>query len=176
MSSLHSMKKEIAKRSLMFEPDMYNNTFGSVVISAYILSPEKPVVPVINKMWREIKKNHNLVDFWLDDPDFIDKALDLFGMKRPEVFPIAMVQSEFNVLFMPYVEGQLFPLREDGIYPMTASKGKIYPINFNGDATNKESGTDEKPAKSEEKGECQEEENQGQTQARQRKQVKRPKQ
>lgn len=172
MSSLHSMKKEIAKRSLMFEPDMYNNVFGSVVISAYILSKEKPVVPVINKMWREIKKNHNLVDFWLDDPDFIDKTLDLFCMKRPENFPIAMVQSDFNVLFMPYVEGQLFPLREDGIYPMTASKGKIYPIDF----TNKEGGTDEKPAKSEEKGKCQEEENQGQTQARQRKQVKRPKQ
>lgn len=130
MSSLHSMKKEIAKRSLMFEPDMYNNVFGSVVISAYILSKEKPVVPVINKMWREIKKNHNLVDFWLDDPDFIDKVLDLFCMKRPKNFPIAMVQSEFNVLFMPYVEGQLFPLREDGIYPMTASKGKIYPIDF----------------------------------------------
>lgn len=136
MSSLHSMKKEIAKRSLMFEPDMYNNVFGSVVISAYILSKEKPVVPVINKMWREIKKNHNLVDFWLDDPNFIDKTLDLFCMKRPKNFPIAMVQSDFNVLFMPYVEGQLFPLREDGIYPMTASKGKVYPVDF----TNKGSG------------------------------------
>lgn len=140
MSSLHSMKKEIAKRTLMFEPEMYNNVFGSVVISAYILSKEKPVVPVINKMWREIKKNHNLVDFWLDDPDFIDKTLDLFCMKRPEVFPIAMVQSDFNVLFMPYVEGQLFPLREDGIYPMTASKGKIYPIDFTGKATNTHDG------------------------------------
>lgn len=176
MSSLHSMKKEIAKRSLMFDPNMYNNTLGSIIISAYILSPEKPVVPVINKMWREIKRNRKLVNFWIDDPDFIDKTLDLFGMKRPENFPIAMVQSDFNVLFMPYVEGQLFPLREDGVYPMTASKGKIYPINFTGDATNKEDGIDEKPAKSEEKGECQEEENQGQTQARQRKQAKRPKQ
>lgn len=130
MSSLHSMKKEIAKRKLMFDPELYNNTLGSVVISAYILSKEKPVVPVINKMWREVKRNRKLVDFWLDDPDFIDKALDLFGMKRPEVFPIAMVQSKFNVLFMPYVDGQLLPLREDGIYPMTASHGKIYPIDF----------------------------------------------
>lgn len=130
MSSLHSMKKEIAKRKLMFDPELYNNTLGSVIISAYILSKEKPVVPVINKMWREVKRNRKLVDFWLDDPDFIDKALDLFGMKRPEVFPIAMVQSKFNVLFMPYVDGQLLPLREDGIYPMTASHGKIYPIDF----------------------------------------------
>lgn len=163
MSSLHSMKKEIAKRTLMFEPEMYNNVFGSVVISAYILSKEKPVVPVINKMWREIKKNHNLVDFWLDDPDFIDKTLDLFCMKRPEVFPIAMVQSKFNVLFMPYVEGQLFPLREDGVYPMTASKGKIYPIDF----TNTHDG--EVATKSEVETEWEEAESQGQTQARQRK-------
>lgn len=163
MSSLHSMKKEIAKRKLMFDPDMYNNVFGSVVISAYILSKEKPVVPVINKMWREIKKNHNLVNFWLEDPDFIDKTLDLFYMKRPEVFPIAMVQSEFNVLFMPYVEGQLFPLREDGVYPMTASKGKIYPIDF----TNTHDG--EVATKSEVETEWEEAESQGQTQARQRK-------
>ena len=176
MSSLHSMKKEIAKRTLMFEPDMYLNTIGSIIISAYILSPEKPSVFEINKRWHQIKKHPKKVNFWLDDPDFIDKTLDLFCMKRPEVFPIAMVQSDFNVLFMPYVEGQLFPLREDGVYPMTASKGKIYPIDFTGKFTNKEGGTDEKPAKREEKDECQEEENQGQTQARQRKQVKRPKQ
>ena len=117
----------------MFAPDMYNNLLGSVIISAFILSEEKPVVSVINKMWRTIKKNPKLVDFWLDDPDFIDKSLNLFAMKRPENFPVAMVQSNFNALVMPYVEGQLFPLREDGVYPMTASKGKIYPINFTGE-------------------------------------------
>ena len=42
MSSLHSMKKEIAKNNLLFVPEMYNNLLGSVVISAYILSEEKP--------------------------------------------------------------------------------------------------------------------------------------
>ena len=71
-------------------------------------------------MWREIKKKPELVDFWIDDKDFIDKSLALFAIERPENFPIAMVQSNFNVLFMPYVDGQLFPLREDGIYPLTA--------------------------------------------------------
>ena len=177
MSSLHSMKKEITKRKLMFDPELYNNMWGSVAICAYILSPDKEKTPFeINKIWHKMKKNPKLVDFGLDDPDFIEKTLKLFGMPKPEQFPIAMVQSKFNVLFMPYVDGQLLPLREDGIYPITASKGKIYPIDFTGKATNKEGGTDEKPAKSEEKGECQEEENQGQTQARQRKQVKRPKQ
>ena len=137
MSSLHSMKKEIAKRALMFEPDMYNNMWGSLVISAYILSPEKAKTPCeINKIWHKLKKNPKLVEFGLDDPDFIDKTLKLFSMPIPEYFPIAMVQSDFNVLFMPYVDGDLYPLREDGVYPMTASKGKIYPIDF----TNKGSG------------------------------------
>lgn len=163
MSSLHSMKKEIAKRTLMFEPEMYLNTIGSIIISAYILSPEKPSVFEINKRWHQIKKHPKKVNFWLEDPDFIDKTLDLFCMKRPEVFPIAMVQSDFNVLFMPYVEGQLFPLREDGIYPMTASKGKIYPIDF----TNTHDG--EVATKSEVETECQEGGDRGQTQARQRK-------
>lgn len=129
MSTLRSMKKKIAKRKLMFDMEMYNNALGSVIISGYILSENKPKKEEINRRWREIKKHPNLVDFWLDDKDFIDKALALFSMKRPENFPIAMVQSDFNVLFMPYID-QLYPLREDGIYPMTASKGKIYPIDF----------------------------------------------
>jgi hypothetical protein len=163
MSSLHSMKKEIAKRTLMFEPEMYNNMWGSLVICAYILSPDNEKTPFeINKQWHKLKKNPKLVEFGLDDPDFIEKTLKLFGIERPENFPIAMVQSSFNVLFMPYVNGQLFPLREDGVYPMTASKGKIYPIDF----TNKDG---EVATKSEVETECQEAENQGQTQARQRK-------
>lgn len=140
MSTLHSMKKKIAKRTLMFDTEMYNNLLGSVVISAYILSPEKPEVKEINKKWRYYKKNPKKINFWIEDKDFIDKALSLFDMKRPDYFPVAMVQSNFNVLIMPYVEEQLFPLREDGIFPMTASKGKIYPIDFKGDATNKDDG------------------------------------
>ena len=131
MSSLHSMKKEIAKRKLAFDPEMYNNMWGSLAICAYILSPDKEKTTFeINKIWHKLKKNPKLVEFGLDDPDFIEKTLKLFSMPKPEHFPIAMVQSKFNVLFMPYVDGQLFPLREDGVYPMTASKGKIYPINF----------------------------------------------
>lgn len=131
MSSLHSMKKEIAKNNLLFVPEMYNNLLGSVVISAYILSEEKPSLTETKKIWRQLRKNPKKVDFWLDDPDFIDKALKLFGIKRPDYFPVAMVQSDFNALIMPYIDGKLYPLREDGVFPMTASKGKIYPIDFN---------------------------------------------
>lgn len=146
MSSLHSMKKEIKKNSLRFMPDMYNHPLGSVIISACILTGKTDVVE-INKKWRNLVKHPEQVDFWIDDKDFIDKSLALFGMKRPEDFPIAMVQSDFNVLFMPYVDEQLFPLREDGIFPQTANKGKIYPIDF----TNKDDNSSEEPAISEEK-------------------------
>lgn len=163
MSTLHSMKKEIAKRTLMFDPEMYNNMWGSVVISAWILSPDKPKTPFeINKWWHVLKKNPDLVDFGLDDPDFIDKTLKLFSIPKPEYFPIAMVQSKFNVLFMPFVDGNLYPLREDGVYPMTASKGKIYPIDF----TN----SHDKTTTNSEEQEWQEEESQEQTQVKQQKQ------
>lgn len=145
MSSLHSMKKEIAKNNLLFAPEMYNNLLGSVAISAYILSEEKPSLLEIKQKWRQLRKNPKKVDFWLDDPDFIDKALELFEMKRPDYFPVAMVQSDFNVLIMPYIDGNLYPLREDGVFPMTASKGKIYPIDFS--LTNNKDG--ETAAKSE---------------------------
>lgn len=130
MSSLHSMKKEIKKNSLRFMPDMYTETLGSLIISTCILTGDKYDPVKVNKTYRNLKKHPGQVDFWIDDKDFIDKSLALFGMKRPEDFPIAMVQSDFNVLFMPYVDEQLFPLREDGIFPQTANKGKIYPIDF----------------------------------------------
>lgn len=130
MSSLHSMKKEIKKNSLRFMPDMYTETLGSLIISTCILTGDKYDPVKVNKTYRNLKKHPQKVDFWIDDKDFIDKSLALFGMKRPEDFPIAMVQSDFNVLFMPYVDEQLFPLREDGIFPQTANKGKIYPIDF----------------------------------------------
>lgn len=132
MSTLHSMKKNMIKNSLTFVPDMYTNLLGSLVISAYIFSEGKYDAKAINKRWRKLVKNPDHVDVWLDDPDFIDKVLALFDMERPENFPIAMVQSEWNALFMPYVDGKLYPLREDGVTPRTASKGKIYPINFDG--------------------------------------------
>jgi hypothetical protein len=84
------------------------------------------------------KKNpEKYINFWIDDKDFIDKSLALFNMQRPEEFPIAMVQSKYNVLFMPYYDGQLFPLHEKGIFPQTAKSGKIYPIDF----TNKSEST-----------------------------------
>lgn len=126
---VHSIRKEMKKNNLRFVPDMYTHPMGSIIISACILTGRTDVAE-INKKWRNLKKHPKQVDFWIDDKDFIDKSLALFDMERPEDFPIAMVQSNFNVLFLPCVDGQLFPLREDGVFPQTARKGKAYPIVF----------------------------------------------
>lgn len=135
---VHSIRKEVNKNSSIFAPEMYTNTLGSIIICAYIFSKEKPNPVDINKKWRKIRKNpENFIDFWLDDPEFIDKSLKLFDLERPEEFPICFVQSDFNTLFMPYVDGKLLPLNENGLYPQTAKRGKIYPINF----TNKSEST-----------------------------------
>ena len=62
------------------------------------------------------------------DTDFIPKVLGIFNLE-PQYGYFAMVQSEFNVLFLPYINDELLPIREDGIYPATArNNAKIYPI------------------------------------------------
>lgn len=139
---VHSIRKEMKKNNLRFVPDMYTHPMGSIIISACILTGKTDVAE-INRKWRNLKKHPKQVDFWIDDKDFIDKTLALFDMERPEDFPIAMVQSNFNVLFLPCVDGQLFPLREDGVFPQTARKGKAYPIVF---TNNDEEGNNEKEA------------------------------
>lgn len=130
---LKSMKKNIEVTKLKFVPSMYNNVYGSVVISAYILNPKNDEIDVknINRLWRKIEKNPNkYINFGLEDKDFIDKTLKLFNVERPSVFPIAMVQSSVNVLFAPYYDGTIYPLREDGFMSVTLNNGKIYPIDF----------------------------------------------
>lgn len=127
MSNLcKKFKKEIEKKSLRFPCEMYNNVVGSLIITNYILAEDKPELKDIIKQWKKIKKNG--LDFWLDDADFIPKVLGIFNLE-PQYGYFAMIQSEFNVLFLPYINDELLPIREDGIYPATArNNAKIYPI------------------------------------------------
>ena len=46
------------------------------------------------------------IDFSFDDEKFIDKCLKLFNIEQPKEFPIAMVVSNLNILFVPYIEKQ----------------------------------------------------------------------
>lgn len=129
MGTLRKFRRSIEKSILRFDPTMYNNVLGSLVITHYILRTldgEDVDISKIKSTWRKLSKKKTL-DFWLDDKDFIVKALALFDM-QPLYGRFAMCQSAFNVLFLPYVDGTVLPIREDGIYPMSARSGKIYPV------------------------------------------------
>lgn len=130
MSVLRKFRKSIVQSSLKFDPDMYNNILGSLVITHYMLNKldgNEPDITAIKAKWKSLVKKGKL-DFWLDDKEFIQKALALFDMK-PIYGKFVMCQSELNTLFLPYVNDTVLPIREDGIYPNTARNGKIYPIN-----------------------------------------------
>ena len=129
MGTLRKFRRSIEKSILRFDPTMYNNVLGSLVITHYVLRTldgEETDVNKIKSTWKALTKKKTL-DFWIDDKDFVVKALALFDM-QPLYGRFAMCQSTFNVLFLPYIDGTVLPIREDGIYPMSARSGKIYPV------------------------------------------------
>ena len=129
MTSIKSLKKNISKNLLRFPQEMYSDTLGSLAICGWMFSQEKPSVRTMKAKWRKVQKGDFAVG--LDDKDFIQKGLDYFGMKVPEQFPIAFVQSDWNAVFAPYVEDKLLPNREDGYVIATLRKGKVYPLDLN---------------------------------------------
>ena len=127
---MSSICKRFAKNinehpSLAFPLDMYTNIVGSLIVTAYIFSDNKPDVGFIKKQWTKLKKKG--MDYWLDDKEFFEKTLKPFNLEVP-YGNFAMVQSELNALFLPYVDGEVLPVREDGIMPNTGYTGKVYPI------------------------------------------------
>lgn len=129
MGMLRKYRRSVAKSIYKFDPAMYNNIIGSLVITHYMLYQleNTPInLQEIRKQWRNLTKHPN-IGFWIDDPKFIEKALALFNMK-PIYGKFAMVQSALNTLFLPYIDGQILPVREDGVFPNSARNGKIYPI------------------------------------------------
>lgn len=132
---LKQVRKNANSYNTIFNAEMYSNTLGSLIVTHYILhlleTGEKLDTNEINKRWKSLRKKRRIgdkvLDFWIDDPDFIAKALDLFDMK-PSYGNFCMVQSAFNTLFLPYINNEPLPIREDGFLPMSASQGKIYPI------------------------------------------------
>ena len=136
MSILRKYRRQVKNNNLRFAPEMYNNMLGSLVITHYILNKldrNELDVSAIKAKWKYIVKHG--IDFWLDDPDFIPKALALFDMK-PIYGKFAMCQGALNTLFMPYIDDKIIPIREDGIYPNTAIHGKIYPVTEHKEETN----------------------------------------
>ena len=129
---IRKLKKNVAINSFIFPLEMYTSFPGSIVITSYILSENKPDVLAIRKKWKYFLR-HGL-DFDFSDPDYIKKVCELFEVKMFPLDLAAFVQSEYNALVCPYIEveeGQkeILPLREDGYYSRTLRKGKIYPLS-----------------------------------------------
>ena len=153
MSTLRKFRKNVRQSILRFDSAMYNNVLGSLVITHYVLRTldgEETDVNKIRATWKALTKKKTL-DFWIDDKDFVVKALALFDM-QPLYGRFAMCQSTFNVLFLPYIDGTVLPIREDGIYPMSARSGKIYPVlETNKETEEEKENADEQRNKGEDK-------------------------
>ena len=128
---LRKIKKNVAENKFIFPLEMYTSLPGSVIITSYILSEEKPDLLEIRKKWKYYTR-HGL-GFDLSDPEYLKKVCEKFEVKMFPLELAAYVQSEFNALICPYVEVEegrkdILPLREDGYYSRTLRKGKIYPL------------------------------------------------
>ena len=127
----------MADNQLYFPAEMYSNVYGSLLISAIMTNSENFEKRAdVKKKWQEVKKNKTLIDWDFSDEKFIDKTLDFFGLKRPSDFPIAFVQWGSNAVFAPYIDGVVYPIREDGLKGAILRKGKIYPVSFKEKAEN----------------------------------------
>lgn len=128
-----SIKKTITKNTLRFPVAMYSDTLGSLGIVGWMFTPEenRPKVSEMKSKWKKLLKGEVPVDF--TQSDFIEKGLEWFGMKKPDCFPVAFVQSEWNAVFTPFINGQILPNREDGFIIQTLQKGKIYPLDWEKD-------------------------------------------
>lgn len=133
---------------LRFPEAMYSDTLGSLAICGWMFtSGDKPKVSSIKSKWKKILKGEVPVDF--TDPEFISKGLDFFGMTVPENFPIAFVQSDWNAVFAPFVDGKILPNREDGYAIATLRKGKIYPLTMTEEDNDLERNTEQHNNKTE---------------------------
>ena len=128
---IRKLKKNVAENSFLFPLEMYTSLPGSIIITSYMLSNDKPDLLAIRKKWKYYLR-HGL-DFDFSDPEYIKKVCELFEVPMFPLEYAAYVQSEFNALICPYVEVEegrkdILPLREDGYYSRTLRKGKIYPL------------------------------------------------
>ena len=128
---IRQIKKNVAENAFLFPLEMYTSLPGSVIVTSYILSEDKPDTLAIRKKWKYYTRHGLGFDF--SDPDYMKKICELFEVKMFPLELAAFVQSEYNALVCPYFEDEegmktIWPLREDGYYSRTLRKGKIYPL------------------------------------------------
>lgn len=124
---IRKIKKNIKQNVLKFPAEMYTDLIGSIVITSFMLNTEKPSVVEIKKSWKKFKRYADTFCF-KDKDNFINEVLTMFDMPSIPEGTSAFVQSKYNCLVAPYINGEIYPLREDGIPARTLREGKIYPI------------------------------------------------
>lgn len=126
---LKSVKKNITKRALKYPPEMYDNIYGSLAICYAIMAKQGVTIAYIKDQWNWMKHN-NKAPASIEDKDFIEKTVKYFGYTYDESLNdhMALVISKYNMLFAPYVDGHIMPLREDGLTGLTLQTGEIHPI------------------------------------------------
>ncbi|HAJ78142.1 MAG TPA: hypothetical protein DCO75_00090 [Fibrobacteres bacterium] len=140
-SKLAKLAKRV-KTHWDFDKDFYNTSFGSVVVTAYMVTSDKKSfnLRAINKKFKffkrnftdNIKNNEWELNFLIDigKSDYIDKVLEYFGVKKPDYFPLAMITDGRQVLFAPCVDGVLYPVRPDMFIPPIYKTGDIRMIDW----------------------------------------------
>ena len=129
---LKVVKKQITKNALKYPPEMYDNIYGSLAICYAMMSQQDVMIAYVKRQWNWMKHNNN-APASIEDKDFIEKTVTYFGYKYDESLNdhMALVIGKYNMLFAPYVKGQIMPLREDGITGVTLQTGTIHPITNN---------------------------------------------
>lgn len=140
-SKANKIKKSVLGGKLKFPVEMYNTTVGSIVICCLMFTKNKVDYKKIRALWRKFKAEVEKggVPFDIQKASYVDDVLKYFGLHRPIYFPVAMVQSQFNVLFAPYDKKykMVLPLREDAFMGPTLKYGKVYPIQWHGIVRNR---------------------------------------
>lgn len=130
MSSIaKKIRKNMAKSTLKFPVEMYNNIYGSIAICYYALSEQKVSINHIVSRWKEMKRT-NKAPALIQEQNFFEKVLNYFGFEYNDYInnSLALVVSDTNMLVTFFDGTNILPLREDGFVGKTLSIGKCYPL------------------------------------------------
>jgi hypothetical protein len=110
--------KKIAKKlgdSLMFPKSMYSNFYGSYIIASYILNRDGNPTTMC-KEWKRLERNPERID--MTSKDWLLNLCADFGVDYDTTGRIVMVVGSHNVVCLIADEnGNIYPIREDGVYP-----------------------------------------------------------
>lgn len=133
---MKTTKMKANKRKLRFDNCVYTTLPGSLALSCYIVTDwknsdnKKPTWKDISKKTKALMKDPSLL-IPFDDPEYIKKTLKYYDMEIPDNFPLALVVGDYNSLFTLYIDGDILPLREDGIFTKTLTHPRnIIPLEF----------------------------------------------